>query len=678
MAAIVVANIAISTKASLEDYVLTKEAVEFSEIGDASYRAILPMSLERSVTQVGLSLATPLPSEFRTLLEQQRALSDKALAEVQARLKGAQSLSNADGVASKLSGLSNQLTDLRRRADAALSADRVRRSADSGSLPTGLMDLIVEVQRSTNPLRRADALNAGKVQALDLLAYRLWRIREYGGRGRTDFAIAAFHRTPLSPLLMADMRELNGRVTQTWDAISAVKNQVSTNLQTQIENVDAEYFKKYRLLREAMYANYATGQYPVQFQEFFARSSEAMTAVEKATLATSAEMIAQSRASRDSAYMQLVTQVIMSLALAALSIGLLYFLLIGVSRRINTLTNLMDRLAKGDLSIDTSRLRSKDEIGAMTASVDIFRENAATIARLNAESAEATKEAERQKREELERLADGFEAAVGSVVVTLGQSAERLNGSAKTLSGLAAATGERAGRMEVSTEEASRSASAVAAATEEMAASIGEIGRQVATAAEMTGSAVARADQAAAQIAQLSGATQKIGSVVELINSIAGKTNLLALNATIEAARAGEAGKGFAVVAAEVKQLADQTARATSEISMQIQEVQGATTQTVETIQAINQAIAKIDEIAAAVAAAVEEQAATTHDIADNIGQASSLTSSVNQDMRSVSGEVRNTSSAADAVLHEAHDVSHTADQLSETMRSFVAKIRTA
>ena len=597
---------------------------------------------------------------------------------MQTRLRGAQSLSSADDAVAKLNSLSSQLTALRRRADAALSADRARRSADSETLPTGLMDLIVEVQRSINPLKRADVLDAAKIQKLDLLAYRLWRIREYGGRGRTHFAIAALHRTPLNPMLMAEMRELNGRVAQTWDAVSAVKNQASTTLQTHIESVDAEYFGKYRRIREGMYANFETGQYPLQFQEFFARSSEAMTAVEKATLATSAEMIVQSRASRDSAYMQLVTQVIMSLALAALSIGLLYFLLIGVSRRINTLTNLMDRLAKGDLSIDTSRLRSKDEIGAMAASVDVFRENAATIARLNAESAEATKEAERQKREELERLADGFEAAVGSVVVTLGQSAERLNGSAKTLSGLAAATGERAGRMEVSTEEASRSASAVAAATEEMAASIGEIGRQVATAAEMTGSAVARADQAAAQIAQLSGATQKIGSVVELINSIAGKTNLLALNATIEAARAGEAGKGFAVVAAEVKQLADQTARATSEISMQIQEVQGATTQTVETIQAINQAIAKIDEIAAAVAAAVEEQAATTHDIADNIGQASSLTSSVNQDMRSVSGEVRNTSSAADAVLHEAHDVSRTADQLSETMRSFVAKIRTA
>jgi len=244
VAAIVVANIAISTTASLKNYLLTKEAVEVAEIGDASYRAMLPLSLERSVTQVGLSLATPLPPEFRTLLEQQRALSDKALAEMQSRLKGAQSLSNADGVASNLNGLSTQLAALRRQADAALSAERERRNSDSVSLPSSLMDLIVDIQRSINPLKRADLLDAAKVQSLDLLAYRLWRIREYGGRGRTHFAIAAFHRTPINPLLMADMRELNGRVTQTWDAVSAVKNQVSKNLQTQIENVDAEYFKR--------------------------------------------------------------------------------------------------------------------------------------------------------------------------------------------------------------------------------------------------------------------------------------------------------------------------------------------------------------------------------------------------------------------------------------------------
>jgi methyl-accepting chemotaxis protein len=227
-------------------------------------------------------------------------------------------------------------------------------------------------------------------------------------------------------------------------------------------------------------------------------------------------------------------------------------------------------------------------------------------------------------------------------------------------------------------EEASTNVQTVAAATEQLSASINEISRQVAESTNIAGEAVAQAEQTNAGVQALADAAQRIGDVVKLISGIAEQTNLLALNATIEAARAGEAGKGFAVVASEVKSLATQTAKATEEITAQVAAIQGATGASVQAIQAIGGTINRVNQIAAAIAAAVEEQGAATQEIARNVQQASNGTTQVSGHIASVSQAAGETGVAAGEVLSSAKGLARLSEALRDDVDRFVGNIRAA
>ena len=229
------------------------------------------------------------------------------------------------------------------------------------------------------------------------------------------------------------------------------------------------------------------------------------------------------------------------------------------------------------------------------------------------------RDAETQRKADMTKLANGFEAAIGEIVETVSSAATELEASASTLSSTAGRSQELATAVAAGSEEASTNVDSVASAAEEMASSVREISRQVQDSARMAGEAVSQAQSTTARVSELSRATAHIGDVVELINAIAGQTNLLALNATIEAARAGEAGRGFAVVASEVKALAEQTAKATGDIGQQVGGIQTATQDSVGAISEISGSIARLSEISSAIAAAVEQQGAATQEIARNV-----------------------------------------------------------
>lgn len=208
------------------------------------------------------------------------------------------------------------------------------------------------------------------------------------------------------------------------------------------------------------------------------------------------------------------------------------------------------------------------------------------------------------------RLADAFEAAIGEIVETVSSASAELEASAGSLAKTAESTQRLSTAVSSASEEASTNVQSVASATEEVSASVNEIGRQVQESARIANEAVRKAQSADQRVLSLSQATGKIGDVIEFINTIASQTNLLALNATIEAARAGEAGRGFAVVASEVKILAEQTAKATKEISDQIADIQQSTHASVDSIKEDSSVISRISEICAAIASAVEQKGA--------------------------------------------------------------------
>ena len=284
----------------------------------------------------------------------------------------------------------------------------------------------------------------------------------------------------------------------------------------------------------------------------------------------------------------------------------------------------------------------------------------------------------RDKHAMLDRLATSFRETVGKIMDTVSATAAQLEKAASTLTKAAEAAQTRSTAVAAASEDASTNVQTVASATEEMSTSIGEIGRQVQESSRIANEAVAQAQKTDDRITKLAQAASRIGDVTQLITSIAEQTNLLALNATIEAARAGEAGKGFAVVAQEVKQLASQTARATSEISTQIAEMQAATQESVGAIKEIGGTIGRISEIAASIAAAVEQQGAATHDIARNVQQAASGTAEVAKNITGVNRESAETGAASGQVLASAKSLAGDSHRLKAEMDKFLASIRAA
>ncbi|MFZ0020321.1 MAG: globin-coupled sensor protein [Acetobacteraceae bacterium] len=283
-----------------------------------------------------------------------------------------------------------------------------------------------------------------------------------------------------------------------------------------------------------------------------------------------------------------------------------------------------------------------------------------------------------QRAQRLDALLRGFEARTAVLVSMVASAATELESTSRAMASTTGETVAQATNVAAAVEAASINVQTVASAAEELSASISEIARQVAQSSEIADRAVEDANRTDAIVKTLAEGAQKIGDVVGLISTIAGQTNLLALNATIEAARAGDAGKGFAVVASEVKSLANQTAKATDDISRQIAQIQLATKEAVTAIEAITQTIGEVSRIATAIAAAVEEQGAATQEIARNIHEAATGTQQVSVSIAGVSRGASETGAAATGVHDAAGELSKQAEGLSGDVQHFVTEVKAA
>ncbi|HUC64729.1 MAG TPA: methyl-accepting chemotaxis protein [Stellaceae bacterium] len=367
------------------------------------------------------------------------------------------------------------------------------------------------------------------------------------------------------------------------------------------------------------------------------------------------------------------------LAVFGLALGLALAFMIGRSivRPVTGMTEAMAKLADGDTSAPIPAQDFKDEIGAMAKAVGVFKESMIEAERLAAaQREEQAKKAERQKA--IEEYISSFDRSMRHSLDTLGTAAGELRRTAEGMSSTAEETTRQAVAVSSASGQASSNVQTVASSTEEMAASIGEISRQVAHSSQVAAKAVDQANRTNTTIMALSDAAQKIGAVVNLIQKIASQTNLLALNATIEAARAGEAGKGFAVVATEVKSLANQTAKATEDISGQINAIQTSTKDAVEAIKSIGTIIGEINAISGTIASAMEEQGATTREITRHTQEAARGTGDVSQNISGVNRAASATGAAATQVLASANGLGEQADMLRREVDQFFARIRAA
>ncbi|APX84050.1 methyl-accepting chemotaxis protein [Methylorubrum extorquens] len=352
---------------------------------------------------------------------------------------------------------------------------------------------------------------------------------------------------------------------------------------------------------------------------------------------------------------------------------------LSITRPLASLVGVLQRMARGEIEAEIKEAARGDEIGAVGRAVEGIK---AMVARKAAEEAEVRRRADEAAAAERKRtmveLADGFEAAVGGIVGMVSASATELQATAQQMTATATETASQSTTVAAAAEEAASNVGTVAAAAEELGVSVQEIGRQVQGSSGLAQAAVGEADQTTHLVQALRTTSARIGDMVGLISNIASQTNLLALNATIEATRAGEAGRGFAVVATEVKELASQTARATEEISGQIGEIQGVTDQAVAAIGVITSRIREINNVAAGIAAAVEQQGAATQEIVRNVAQASTGTSEVTRNISGVAQASEETGIAASQVLTSSAELSRQSEHLSAEVQRFLATVRAA
>ena len=368
------------------------------------------------------------------------------------------------------------------------------------------------------------------------------------------------------------------------------------------------------------------------------------------------------------------------ITVAAILIGLIIqsAISVGITGPIRLMTGAMGKLAAGDLTAEIPAKANRDELGAMAQSIQIFKDNGLRVVALEAEQKEIAARADAEKRAAMERLANDFELSVNGVVLAVTESAEQLQASATQMSSTAQETKRQVRAVANASEQASTNVQTAASAAEELSSSISEIGRQVEHSTNIAGKAVQDVARTGETVQALADAAQRIGNVVNLISEIASQTNLLALNATIEAARAGEAGKGFAVVAAEVKNLAAQTARATNEISGQVAAIQSATGASVEAMQGIGATIDEMREIAASIAAAVEQQGAATQEIARNVQEAAAGADEVSGGVHGVTQAAEETGAASQEVQNLAQTLGDQSAMLRQEVESFLELVRAA
>jgi methyl-accepting chemotaxis protein len=506
-----------------------------------------------------------------------------------------------------------------------------------------------------------------------------WTLRDVGGLN------ASLHKSLVGAKRVAtdaermELSRSQGRTDQILASLAELRGNPATlaNVVAALERMQEAYVDRFGRELKLAKAGSLSGQYEHDVDTFYAESQVGLGAIigVRDAFYDNAERLLASV--YDGARLSFLVALMGLLAAVAASAGLVVMVRRRICRPIVDITASMSRLAGGDASGETPASDRRDEIGAMAAAVQVFKDNMIRADHLAAEQS-AQNDTKMRRARMLDDLTRSFEAKVSELVSGLSSSSATMETTARSMLSTATANNRQAGIVAGASEQTSANVQMVASATEELTSSITEISRQVAQSAEISARAVENARRTGDTARSLAAGAQKIGDVVTLIQNIAAQTNLLALNATIEAARAGEAGRGFAVVASEVKSLAGQTAKATTEISEQVVAIQGASDETVAAIRSVVDVIIEINQIGSAIASAIEEQGSATKEIARNVQQAAQGTQEVTSNISGVQQAADNTGAAATQVLGAAEQLSRQSNDLASQVDRFLADVRAA
>lgn len=584
-------------------------------------RATIELSLERSVMQVALNLNPPITPQFRSIVTEQRRLSDTTFDTAMAVADNDRHLSYDTEFVARLQALRGRIDALRSTADREMALPLAQRDAQLvESLPMDLKATIEAFAHITTTLHERDVALPGLVTVLGEIQRWAWEVREYGGRERTYLAIATADGRPISQRRRGEMAELHARAQFAMEMLLQLSGELPAGDQTYTQTMAVRqvYFERYAQVRTAMFDASDRGEsYPLTFDEFFGESSQALhTAVELSVVAGERTLRELAKHQRR-AWLHMVVYLMLVVAAVVLCVCQIRYTIRNISSRLNGLADQMGRLAAGDTTIDASRYLAQDEIGRMATALATFRHDAVEKRSLEAQQREDTERTirQRQREETIHLLAERIERQTRTAIEALADKSDQLHDAASSMRDRlasmvdnASAVADVAASTRESSDRARESVDAFGQALERIDGDLGHSKRAIDGASKT----VAQAGQA---VSELSARAESVAGVVRSIATVAEQTHMLSLNAAIEAARAGQSGKGFAVVADAVKKLAASTAHFTNKIFHQIAEMQDANGNVENMMEQIMERMQRVDDRSREIFDTIAAQSAGTQEI---------------------------------------------------------------
>ncbi len=639
-------------------------------------------AVERGVTNAALSASDPVSKDRMERIATRRQAADEAFQSALAQIRSGPSFETREQVLSAAISVFEQAKALRQKVDGAIRRQKGERDAELSSTWVPTMTKLIMVSQELR--LRSDyqpEIIQSDIASLRSFRHDVWVMSEYAGRERAIIGGLIDANAPMTTEAIEKLARFRGHLIEAWTRaqVFVASGRASEPIVKEMDDVEKSFFGTYESVRSAVYSSGTAGNgYSMSSADWIAQSTAAIDKLLELSVAASEETRSVAISEQSSSQAFLIGESI-AVVLCVIVAGLSFWIIVGrVVRPIARISGTMLALADGKLDVTVPCIGRRDEIGEMASSVEVFKQNAVETERMREERrAEEARAAERELTARRE-LADAFEKSIGGVIDALTSAATELNATAESMSAIASETNDQSSSVASASEEASANVQTVAAAAEELSKSIAEIATQVELSTTSARAAVEGVTGAENRTETLSDAAEEIGVVLDMISEIADQTNLLALNATIEAARAGEAGKGFAVVAQEVKSLASQTGAATGKIADLVGRIRSETAETRQAIHKVRDLVAEIDGVANSIAAAIEEQNASTDEISRNVAEASAGAAEVSRSIVSVKSAAGEAGAAASQVVSAAGDLSEQAGNLKREVSGFLDRVRAA